>query len=229
MSVDIAESLASSWLRHVKCCQIVQTNLKKSPYWRKIHNDENNIIEMCRKTFESEFPLLNKKKKTIKKKGDVEWNYDILRQAEIDSIGICLSKRQIMCHALEIAFHENRLHYNTKDEKGLEINDNKRKILRKCLAIAMFMYVYLGLTKGNIYFVSPKIGTDYNEIKKLCSKLQKTLNDSGLTFSINCWGNEEFEKNVLAPIKEKYKEVNDSSESFLRALKLLNLKKIAKG
>lgn len=33
MKIEIGESLMISWLRHIKECQIAQTNWKPSPKW----------------------------------------------------------------------------------------------------------------------------------------------------------------------------------------------------
>ena len=40
MKIEIGESLMSSWLRHVKHCQIVQSNWKPSVTTWKLHNEE---------------------------------------------------------------------------------------------------------------------------------------------------------------------------------------------
>jgi hypothetical protein len=39
MKIEIGESLFYSWLRHVKLCQIVQTNWKASPEWELQHEE----------------------------------------------------------------------------------------------------------------------------------------------------------------------------------------------
>ncbi len=40
MKIEMGESLFYSWLRHVKECQIVQTNWKASSQWQLQHEDE---------------------------------------------------------------------------------------------------------------------------------------------------------------------------------------------
>ena len=39
MKIEIGESIVASYFKHVRGCQIVQTNFKASPSW-KIHNQE---------------------------------------------------------------------------------------------------------------------------------------------------------------------------------------------
>lgn len=41
MKIEMGESLFYSWLRHVKECQVVQTNWKPSPSWQL--QDEDGI------------------------------------------------------------------------------------------------------------------------------------------------------------------------------------------
>ncbi len=40
MKIEMGESLFYSWLRHVKACQIVQTNWKVSQHWELKHEAE---------------------------------------------------------------------------------------------------------------------------------------------------------------------------------------------
>ena len=40
MKIEMGESLFYSWLRHVKECQLVQTNWKVSPKWTLRHEEE---------------------------------------------------------------------------------------------------------------------------------------------------------------------------------------------
>ncbi len=44
MKIEMGESLIYSWLRHVRCCQIVQTNWKVSSQWPLHHEDELQTI-----------------------------------------------------------------------------------------------------------------------------------------------------------------------------------------
>jgi len=44
MKIEMGESLFYSWLRHVKECQIVQTNWTTSPQWTLQHTDELSAL-----------------------------------------------------------------------------------------------------------------------------------------------------------------------------------------
>ena len=52
MKIEMGESLFYSWLRHVKACQIVQTNWKVSQHWELKHEAE---IEAMMKTIDNHF------------------------------------------------------------------------------------------------------------------------------------------------------------------------------
>lgn len=41
MKIEMGESLCASWLRHVKGCQIVQTNWSNSPTWESWNDGEH--------------------------------------------------------------------------------------------------------------------------------------------------------------------------------------------
>ena len=46
MKIEMGESLLYSWLRHVKECQIVQTNWKISPQWELKNRDQISLLQM---------------------------------------------------------------------------------------------------------------------------------------------------------------------------------------
>lgn len=51
MKIEMGESLFYSWLRHVKECQVVQTNWKVSSQWTLLHEDELETIKEKTDTF----------------------------------------------------------------------------------------------------------------------------------------------------------------------------------
>ena len=56
MKIEIGESLFYSWLRHVKECQIVQTNWKISPKWEIKFSDKlENIMLKTDELFSSKY------------------------------------------------------------------------------------------------------------------------------------------------------------------------------
>lgn len=56
MKIEMGESLLYSWLRHVKECQIVQTNWKVSPQWNTLHRSElQALMEATDQHFKERF------------------------------------------------------------------------------------------------------------------------------------------------------------------------------
>lgn len=56
MKIEMGESLFYSWLRHVKECQVVQTNWKPSPSWQL--RDEDGIkrfMELTETYFQTKY------------------------------------------------------------------------------------------------------------------------------------------------------------------------------
>lgn len=104
MKIEIGESLALSYLKHVKKCVFYQTNWKSSSQWKmfnegivanifsKIKNIEDEIedeIEEFNNIFRS----------------DID---QTLKQAEIDVLGIDQNGK---IYAMDIAYHEKGLNY----------------------------------------------------------------------------------------------------------------------
>ena len=45
MKIEMGESLFYSWLRHIKGCQVVQTNWKASPQWPLGYREELEAVK----------------------------------------------------------------------------------------------------------------------------------------------------------------------------------------
>ena len=84
MKIEMGESIILSWLRHVKECQIVQTNWKPSQNW-DVQN--KNILEDLLKESSEEFKKYNLFKPMKSNESKIGIG-QILKQAEIDLIGI---------------------------------------------------------------------------------------------------------------------------------------------
>ena len=56
MKIEMGESLFYSWLRHVKECQIVQTNWTTSQKWNLLHEDElQQIMTKTEERFQQKY------------------------------------------------------------------------------------------------------------------------------------------------------------------------------
>ena len=138
MKIEIGESLALSYLKHVKKCVIYQTNWKASNRW-SITNEESLkvIFEAVRKS--EEFKDISKKS---------EFN-QFLRQAEIDALGIDQAGK---VYAIDIAFHEQGLRYGSTDEEAAA------RVTKKLVRSYLAMRGYFPGREYEIIFASPKVG-----------------------------------------------------------------------
>ena len=128
MTIEMGESLVASWLKHVKYCQIVQTNWKYSPSWKKVlgekaRNKRHHEIELLVKEAQDKLGIL--KRKQTKKIGAV---VDCMfRQVECDVLGVKFGADVPEYIATEIAFHGKGLHYTPP--RSLSISTSKNSPL----------------------------------------------------------------------------------------------------
>ena len=215
MKLEVGESLIYSWLRHVKGCQVVQMNWKRSPVWT-FHNEDK--IEQLRHAFEEHYKeysnFFGKKKKGQR-------HEQILKQAEVDVLGLSMSGGAVKYYAVDVAFHEG----------GLGYPDNVKKVTEKILRMAMCVYGYFNTTEGEIIFATPKVGlTDWKDLEPCESRISDLLKNNGLDFKIQIIANvtdrtkiinDRFQREILEPVQAVADKVKDMSELFLRSYKLL--------
>ena len=205
MKIEIAESLIASYLKHIKKCLIVQTNWKVSNNW-DIEETANNQTQAMYDKIIAHTEFLD-----IFKKSELN---QVLRQSEVDAIGISIAQNKIFL--AEVAFHEGGLNYTGgKDETKNRIT---KKLLRAYLtALQLFPnYSY------EIIFASPEVKPATEEKVKECFDLLNN-NFSGEQISFKYFSNDQFEKEILLPTIEVSKTEADTSELFMRAIKLVEL------
>lgn len=200
MKIEIGESAIYSWLRHIKGCKIVQTNWKISPKWEKFHSED---IEPLIEQIKQAFPNIFKKSTSMQ----------ILQQAEVDALGVCFTGAEPFFYAVEVAFHENGLIYG---------HDTVERVAKKLLRTALLIYFLFNAKKGEIIFASPKV--HLKNLLQITEKLQDITNfmqKKGFSFQFSFIGNENFEKEIIQPLKEISHEIADTTEIFLRSYQLL--------
>lgn len=209
MKVEIGESLGYSFLRHVEGCWLVQANWKASDYWPKYLDDDE---------LEREFVAIRNKLESTGSgfagtfKGTAKGS-TFLRQAEIDIVGVQLDGS---IHTVEVAFHEDGLHYS-----GNTGNNVLKKMLRTMLILRAY---HPSDTKRHICFaspkVTPKIQKDLEDVFEWLRREYPVVNWQLLT-------NEKFRDQFLRPLQDKLQDksgkIADTSELFVRSLQLLEL------
>lgn len=210
MKIEIGESLLLSWLKHIKECQIVQTNWKASNKW-ELKNKEtlDQLMKMSNDYFSQKYGY-NIYKGT-------KLTNQLIGQAEIDVIGISFDEHQSHLYAIDVAFHEAGLNYGSKDE-------TVARIIKKCLRTAMCVHGYFDVNEGTIIFTSPKINPSVeNDLMRCVDDIILVLNKVGLNFKVRIIANDEFNEKILDPVLNVIGNVADTSELFMRSLQMYNL------
>lgn len=210
MKIEIGESLLLSWLKHIKECQLVQTNWKASNKWELKHKD---VLEQLLKESDAVF---SSKFGYDLYKGNSGIN-QVLMQAEIDVIGINFDESNKHVYAIDVAFHEAGLNYGSKDE-------TVTRVIKKCIRTAMCLYGYFDVNDGTIIFTSPKINPAVmTDINRCIGDMEAVLATLGLKYRIRIIANEEFSEKILEPVLNVLGDVADTSELFMRSLQMYNL------
>lgn len=219
MKIEIGESLISSWLKHECGCQIVQQNWKTSSLWEPIISPseiKKTYSALERKTKESDLDFLTKKKSNTKVG-------QLIKQGEVDCLGMVLKQNENnsmivdKIYAVDIAFHENGLNYN-----GLK--ETIKRIRKKYIRTAFTLYQFFGLKSAEIIFASPKTSySHFSSLKQIALDMNNMFNDLGFDFNFKIYCNEDFESLILLPTLNLIDKNADSSELFLRSIKMTNL------
>ena len=207
MKIEMGESLFYSWLRHVKECQIVQTNWKVSSQWELEHKEAiENFINKVELHFNNKYGY-----KIFKQNASTS---QIMQQGECDAIGIAIQKDGTYFYAVDVAFHGAGLNYGTKDETVM-------KVIAKCVRTASVLYGYMHTKEAEIIFASPKINPAIlREVLPCIEDLNCIFAEWGLDFTARLICNDEFHSVVLKPILLLSDGIADTSELFIRSYQM---------
>lgn len=209
MKVEIGESLIYSWLRHEKQCQLVQTNWKLSSYWNLENYEElHELYDKFSRYYKDNYGYDIFKSNTLEQ---------LLKQAEIDVIGISFSESAHSIFAVDIAYHGAGLNYKGKEE-------TLSKVIQKCVRTALCLYGYFNIATGEIIFASPKVNpATEKELIPLFEELTRLIKKFGLEFTVSLCCNNAFSSEILQPIMTKGTNIADTSELFLRSIQLYQM------
>ena len=207
MKIEIGESLMYSWLRHVKNCELAQTNWKPSALWVRKHD---NDLQKLKNYVDAKFPNLNifgkKKKVTLDQ---------FIAQAETDVMGFSLSNNK--SYAIDIAYHENGLGYG-------KIKENVERVIKKSVRSAMSIYGYYDRKDAEIIFATPKTtATVLKELQQSINDLQSLTDSLGYNFTFRIIVNNDFFDEIVEPVVNNMSVINDTSELFVRSYKLIEM------
>ena len=171
MKIEIAESLASSYLNHVEGCRIIQTNWKTSSAWKIDQRlfEEAEVIYERIKSSPDFINVFKSKRNTFKQ---------FIKQAEIDVLGINTSELRV--YGLDIAFHSAGLNYSSQSQTVVEI------VLKKLFRTALIMKIYFEQYDSfESIFVSPKINPSVQKnLDSLVEKASLILNNPTMEIKV---------------------------------------------
>lgn len=209
MKIEMGESLFYSWLRHVKECQIVQTNWKPSPSWQMQRQDAlEQFMRIAGEHFQHKFGYTVFRTRSLSQ---------LITQAEIDALGVALSETGLHVFAVDVAFHESGLNYGDRTE-------TVTRILMKFIRAALCMIGYFPDAAGEIIFASPKVSEAYlSNLAPCLEDLNALFLAHHLPYNARIIANDAFNDLVLKPILIASDGVADTSELFLRSYQLVKM------
>jgi len=210
MKIEIGESLVSSYLKHVEQCKIVQSNWRVSGNW-VIGKQES---ELPRNYFHQI------KKNELLSNIFKENSFDqLIKQSEIDVIGINTLENTI--YAYDVAFHSLGLNYKG-NEGSCEVVI--KKIIRSIFTLQIYFPEFQNIES---FFVTPKSNNKLNELMiKYLNETNKILGNDFI--KLGFLSNDSFFQNIVDPVINSTKNENDTSELYLRSVRLNQLDKRVK-
>ena len=215
MKIEVGESLALSWLRHVRSCQVVQINWKATPDIL-VGVEEGPlglVFDAIRRAFDEAPSPLPVVKKTSSLK---QW----LQQGEVDALGLKLRDGRVEdAIAVDIAFHERGLQYGSKTETSA-------RVAKKLLRTALLLRGPLALQGGTVVFASPKVTpATTKEVLAGLERVRAFAAEVDLlrTVSFDVLIGGGFYEEMLDPVLGTADDVADTSELFLRSVQLVKL------
>jgi hypothetical protein len=206
MKIEIGESILIPWLRHVKKCQIVQTNWKPSFLSWKLKKEK----ALQKLMTESDFVFReNYDYEIYRKTSSFE---ELIQQAKIDILGIAFDNDDWHIYAFNAAYHEDGLDYGSEEDTVIEV-------LNMMLSAAMCIYGYFGWSAGDIIFASPKMNKNTMDILK--SRLNHAtilLRKNGFRHHLQLMANRDFNEMIIQPVLAVSASVGGTTEFIARRL-----------
>jgi len=205
MKIEMGESIVYSWLKHCKGCGIVQLNWKPSPY--AIRGENKTVLKLLASAQQIfvDFPNLFKKNKPDQ----------IVKQCEIDVLGY--NFKDNVLYASEVAFHEAGLIYG-------DTKETVRRVTAKMIRAAMAMRVVFQGVPAKIVFISPKVGGPCGRgLEEIFTRLDRFSREEKMDCSFIFIANDGFRSEIFDPVCKVSLEVADTSELFMRSLKLAKM------
>ena len=205
MKIEMCESLMQSYLKYEKHCFITQLN------WKVPTVIQNTIPGKARTVFE--------KIQKIQDFADIFKGCSleqVLKQAELDVIGI----NGDTVYLVEVAFHENGLQYG-------DATETKTRVLKKLVRAYLIGLIFFPGKNYDIIFASPKVILSRDSlIKDVLPVLENSVFEYETdkdNVQFHYITNDKFEEEILIPTLQSSVKIADTSDLFLRSVRLLEL------
>ena len=209
MKLEIGESLIYTWLKHVKDCHIVQLNWKASPTWTL---KDEELLEKLKN--EAELVFTEKYGLALFKQGKTK---RLIGQGETDVVGINFKEDGPFLYAVDVAFHESGLNYQSKEDTIVNVS-------KKCIRTAMCLMGYFDIPQGEIIFASPKTPPSWRSaLVDAMDTVNEIFQSQGLQYKARLICDDAFKQEILDPVLGISKKVADTSELFLRGMQLYKM------
>ena len=216
MKLEIGESLAATWLRYIKGCEVVQLNWKAGPDEIVLTHELLKKMVAVEEAFQKEGdkPIFGSDQRLTQENRLKQ----VLKQGEIDVVGLKISKSSSAIkrlHFVDVAIHR----------KGLGYRDNKTKLVQKMARAALLMHAVFQLPpeKGHLWFITPKVGLKSKKsIESALCRLADVLERQGIGYELKLLCNEEFAEHVVEQVLIDRNAIADTAHLFLRTLQCLD-------
>ena len=218
MKIEIAESLAQSWLKHVRGCQVVQLN------WKAQSGDGLHQVERAQRilrdatTTQGDRTALFELGKKDEDGNKVISLNQFLQQAEVDAFGVRLDAPPTTAaplaklYAVDIAFHAG----------GLGYKNNPKVVAKKMVRSALTLLTNFNASTGVIVFATPVINKkELAKVTDAFTQVEALFEKHKLNYEFEFIANERFQEELLVKTMKSSRHSSDMGELFLRSLKLL--------
>jgi hypothetical protein len=143
----------------------------------------------------------------------------VIRQAEVDVLGLRFGDAGPAAIAVDSAFHENGVQYG-------DLKETVGRILKKMIRTAFVLEAHFDLQQADIVFATPKMHNAVHAALQGCwPELQSVLADCGslsaTRLQLRIVTNSDFVEQIIQPVLDRMEQVADTSELFLRAQQLV--------
>lgn len=207
MKIEICEQLVASWLKHIKGCQIVETNWCPSPI---ALDPDDKAIDRVIKFIDDVKMTVNNDEIDIFKKSTPK---QFIMQCEIDVVGLKIADTVIEeLYLVDSAFHSI---------SGIGYKNPVATVIKKILRAIVVSDLAFNKIPSNVIFAAPKCGNSLkdklaNTVKQLDSVIKKHYPDSTAVLLFN----EDFYSEIYAPLVAVSDKISDDNDLFARSMKV---------